>query len=761
MTAPRANRKPGFFWQGFLIVLPVVLLAGMACLSLRKDKMLAQREASERAQLIADDLLPRIWAAITNSNPSDPGGHSNFLEHYLFQASPRGQLVFPPPYSLPAPNPLNVAELNSSQAQLWLLVQGAQAAAGDPDAAVRAYREFIASTPPENFAAVAHYGLGLHLAQQGKGLAAAEMFKSVADKFPAAVGETGLPIRPFAQLKLLEMEAAGATNNQPAVFPSVDSFCSNAVYQPTLLTPYLLNVISEKAGNLAVSGNPRLWPGLADQPALLHPYHLNAAMQRASQSQTNTTIQDWQRLWENHEFSRRLFTAARRCRPFSCAFEFEGRNWVALRCDDTSASHWFICRSEPDLNAAVDEVLRPARQSPEYFGVGVELAGKKLFGLNRDLRVWREVPYNGKGSGLKKEYTADQATTILASATKTDAGADLLKINIYLTSPAMLFKLQNARTFWFGALIAASALAALLGLLAAWRAFHRQLQLSEMKSNFVASVSHELRAPIASVRLMAESLERGKISEPAKQNEYFRFIGQESRRLSSLIENVLDFSRIEQGRKQYEFEPTDLFALAQQTVKIMEPYAAERQINLAFHSALSTLHSTFSGDGRALQQALVNLLDNAIKHSPKGATVTVGLGIQNPESTNPSIQESINPPIQNPSSNTQDPDSRFTFHVSRPVPITHHASRITPSVTLYVEDSGPGIPPEEHEKIFERFYRLGSELRRETQGVGIGLSIVKHIVEAHGGRVVVRSAVGQGSRFTIELPAQPTTENNE
>jgi len=76
----------------------------------------------------------------------------------------------------------------------------------------------------------------------------------------------------------------------------------------------------------------------------------------------------------------------------------------------------------------------------------------------------------------------------------------------------------------------------------------------------------------------------------------------------------------------------------------------------------------------------------------------------------------------------------------------------TPHVALWVEDHGLGIPPEEHEKIFERFYRRGSELRRETQGVGIGLSIVKHIVEAHGGRVVVRSNVGQGSRFTIELP---------
>ena len=86
--------------------------------------------------------------------------------------------------------------------------------------------------------------------------------------------------------------------------------------------------------------------------------------------------------------------------------------------------------------------------------------------------------------------------------------------------------------------------------------------------------------------------------------------------------------------------------------------------------------------------------------------------------------------------------------------LTHHGlENAAPHlIHLWVEDRGPGIPPEEHGKIFERFYRRGSELRRETQGIGIGLTIVKHIVEAHGGRVLVRSAVGQGSRFTIELP---------
>src|SRR5262249_11074791 len=159
--------------------------------------------------------------------------------------------------------------------------------------------------------------------------------------------------------------------------------------------------------------------------------------------------------------------------------------------------------------------------------------------------------------------------------------------------------------------IAISIVSALVGLVTAWRLFVRQQQLSEMKSNFVSSVSHELRAPIASVRLMAESLGRGKIQESQKQHEYFGFIVQECRRLSALIENVLDFSRIEQGRKQYEFEPIDLVALTRETTRSMEPYAAEKGVQLKVEiGGLTPLGSGIEAelDGRAIQQALVNLI---------------------------------------------------------------------------------------------------------------------------------------------------------
>jgi len=328
-------------------------------------------------------------------------------------------------------------------------------------------------------------------------------------------------------------------------------------------------------------------------------------------------------------------------------------------------------------------------------------------GFARAVVMIGHEPVTTRGAADAPNADAKLGTAVQEFGRDTDLESGTFELALYLTSREQMLAPEQRRARIFGALILGAVLAALAGWLAAWRAFHRQLHLNDLKSNFVSGVSHELRAPIASVRLLAENLASGKVSEPDKLREYFHFIVQECRRLSSLIENVLDFSRIEQGRKQYDFEPTDLGALTQTTVKLMEPYAAEKGVRLEIASQSSAPAGVeLSMDGRAIQQALVNLIDNAIKHSAKGESVIVGLEIE-------------------------------------------PAARI---VRLHVSDHGPGIPAAERERIFERFYRLGSELRRETRGVGIGLSIVKHIVEAHGGRVVVISEPGKGSRFTLELP---------
>jgi signal transduction histidine kinase len=681
MGVPVTNRKPRFLWQGLLIVLPVFLLAAVGFVSLRQDRLLAKTEATQRAEGFASDLAAdlklKLDALARSAQQAERG----------FKIEGEGKLVFPPPVEpVPVPKPFELGTLRPEQARLWRAAQSIDGYRDDSRTALAAWHDFLESKPPSNFVAQARYVLGLLLMKSGQRNDAAAQFLSVIDGNADVFGESGLPLEPLARLKLLETR-----DNVGESLSNLQTLCSNLVYQPTLLTPELLK------RTLEISKAP----------------------------QAREIVQGWQAVWLRHQTSRELFNAATvhsNDVPLLSrfAFWFTGEPidkadprrslaalYLAVPDVPRDGDSWFSCLSGVDLGELLEQTVVPKlKHGLDYFMVVATFEGRDL----------------SDGEPLKMKP--------LASASEGFPGHGQVTVQVYLGNAQALFHQQRVRTYWFGALIAASAFAALVGLLAAYRSFRRQLRLSELKSNFVSSVSHELRAPIASVRLMAESLERGKVSEAPKQREYFSFIVQECRRLSSLIENVLDFSRIEQGRKQYDLEPTDVMALAEQTVALMQTYAAERQVNLSL-----TLDPLPPGnakpqplaDGKALQQALINLIDNALKHSPKGQTVTVGLEVRE----NPTAE--LQPGSAGPGKSAQD---------SLPKRL----------LLLWVEDHGQGIPPQEHQKIFERFYRLGSELRRETPGVGIGLSIVKHIIESHGGRVLVRSAVGEGSRFTLELP---------
>ncbi len=705
MRLGRRTRKPAFFWQGLLIVLPVAVLAVVGGIALRQDQVLAQHEAVERAQGIANALLPAVRSkltAVTGSPEQNP---------YVFEVARGGGLVFPRPWlAVPQSERLEVEHLTPEQRRLWEQAQRSGRTPADSSqvtAAIHAYRAFLGLAPPRVFAATANFALGLAQAGQGHVEAAANRLINVCMKYGDTIGESGLPLGPLAQLRLLELERANPSNVPAASLltgsiASLDEFCSNTVNQPNVLSPMLLAT----------------------------------ALDHSTSAEARRTVRRWQDIWQEREASRRLYAAAtpilrpasgghdeRRGQAGSAGLFWFGAsdnmptwerketsigtsapaketNWLAVRFENNATDAWYICRSEPEARSLVQAAVTSLLPISEFFHIDIEAGGRSLTKARG-----ASAPSSRAGGGSRK------APVPPGRALLGQAAAPGLRVVVSLADPAALFKRQRLRALWFGSLIAASAFAGAVGLLAAYRAFRRQLRLSELKSNFVSSVSHELRAPIASVRLMAESLDRGKILESAKQREYFHFIVQECRRLSSLIENVLDFSRIDQGRKRYEFEPTDLLELARQTVKLMDTYATERSVTLRLNlPETAALDPEPSIDGRAVQQALINMLDNAIKHSPKGATVTVGLEPGGPGRS---------------------------------------------GIALWVEDNGEGIPPEEHEKIFERFYRCGSELRRQTQGVGIGLSIVKHVAEAHGGRVLVRSAVGKGSRFTIELRSVP------
>jgi signal transduction histidine kinase len=235
----------------------------------------------------------------------------------------------------------------------------------------------------------------------------------------------------------------------------------------------------------------------------------------------------------------------------------------------------------------------------------------------------------------------------------------------------------------------------------------KEMALARLKSDFVSNVSHELRTPLALIRLYAETLELGRITTQEKKQQYYRIIRKESERLTALINNILDFSRIEAGRKEYEFRNTDIAELVRNTLESYR-YQIEQQ-GFAFEESIDSNLPAVPVDREAIARALVNLVNNALKYSSDEKFLGVKLYRENGV------------------------------------------------VKLEVADHGIGIARRDQSKIFEKFYRAGDPLVHNTKGSGLGLSLVRHITQAHGGEIAVESTPGRGSKFTLSLPLTSAT----
>jgi signal transduction histidine kinase len=252
----------------------------------------------------------------------------------------------------------------------------------------------------------------------------------------------------------------------------------------------------------------------------------------------------------------------------------------------------------------------------------------------------------------------------------------------------------------FSTLLAAVLLS---GILLALNAASREIKLSQMKSDFVSNVSHELRTPLAAIRVFGEHLRLGRVHAPEKVREYGEYIDNESRRLTQLINNILDYSRIESGKKEYLKRAEDLAQVAAGVLKTFQVSVRHQGFELSMETPKGPLPQAWI-DAEAIAQVIHNLVDNAIKYSGEGRKVEIRL------------------------------------------------SSSGGWITLAVRDEGIGISRDEQQKIFERFHRVGTGLVHDVKGSGLGLSIVRHVVKKHGGRVEVDSAPGKGSCFYIHLP---------
>lgn len=244
-------------------------------------------------------------------------------------------------------------------------------------------------------------------------------------------------------------------------------------------------------------------------------------------------------------------------------------------------------------------------------------------------------------------------------------------------------------------------LVTILGSVLVYRAVSQEVRLLQLRTDFVSAVSHEFRSPLSSILALSERLESARVRDSEKLAEYHHVIGQEARRLGALVTRLLDFAQIEEGRKVYSFERVELVAIAREAIQSCHFSVREERIRFCGQDAAPLW---VRADRTALSHCIQNLIENAVKYSP--------------------------------------PDS----------PIAVTCASADGSNVVDVQDRGIGIPRAEQTRIFEKFYRGRQASELNAQGVGIGLALVKHVMESHGGSVAVESQPGQGSRFRLLLP---------
>lgn len=239
------------------------------------------------------------------------------------------------------------------------------------------------------------------------------------------------------------------------------------------------------------------------------------------------------------------------------------------------------------------------------------------------------------------------------------------------------------------------------GVTLVWVFVRREANLSQLQSDFVSKVSHELRTPLTSIRLFSETLALGRTDSDATK-KCLDGLERETTRLQDLIDRLLDWGRMESGRREFDVRPTDVHNIVADALRAVEPLR-ERVAATIERSVPEQLPLVWA-EHAAMVDVLVNLLTNACKYGGSPAKIRLAVG------------------------------------------------RAGQRMRIAVQDEGPGIPIAEHKRIFQKFYRVDDRLSRSQEGSGLGLAIVHHVMKAHRGHVDVKSAPGHGSTFTLSIP---------
>jgi two-component system phosphate regulon sensor histidine kinase PhoR len=357
---------------------------------------------------------------------------------------------------------------------------------------------------------------------------------------------------------------------------------------------------------------------------------------------------------------------------------YDGQNRLISYWQREYNGHWLLIAAEHDVSRIAHEYLPAlygAKDSSNRVNV-VDYQGRIIYGpplSEGQITVGRQFP-----------------TTLYK-----------WRLNVTLTAAEQLAKRTERKLLIEIGLAVLSALVVIAGSAVIMAAAARERRLASLKSEFVANVSHELKTPLSLIRMFGELLQSGRAPDDSKRKQYVDIIVNETERLSDLIENVLDFAKVERGSEAYQFVMGDLGEVVQRAVEVCRARAERAEVTL--EATVTPGLPQIQLDERALEIAIINLIDNALKYAKDGRWIGIEV---------------------------------------RGAP--------KKQVEVVVRDRGPGIAEEDRESVFERFARRGEH--RNVRGSGIGLALVQSIAQAHGGRAWVEANAPQGSAFILRIP---------
>jgi signal transduction histidine kinase/tetratricopeptide (TPR) repeat protein len=343
-------------------------------------------------------------------------------------------------------------------------------------------------------------------------------------------------------------------------------------------------------------------------------------------------------------------------------------------------------------------VVHRVGNRPEIAGFEVDLEHLRAALLERAARTPTRLEMDVDIVPRGDRRYADGSAAVLRDLSPLVPG---WRVSIRPRDPGIVSRYISRQRWIYGTTLALLVAGMVLGVVLVVRDLARERRLSQLRTDFVANVTHELKTPLTSIRMFAETLQLGRTSSEAERQESLDVIVGETRRLSRLINTVLDFSKIERGQKEYRMADVNVSEVVRSALNTLK-YSLEEQ-GFTLEAEIEPGVKA-AGDADALEQAILNLMDNAVKYSHHNRWLRIGL------------------------------------------------SSLDHLVYLRVSDKGIGIPEGEQRRIFEKFYRSRAGNEGDAGGAGLGLTVVQHIVGAHGGRIDVESTVGEGSSFTIVLP---------